>query len=373
MKRHVIRGLVMLGLFATAAATVSAQNALDSVEVRNRKDGSTKIHSGQFKVTPAGFQVFSGEKFDKASEAFAPDDIIKVTINELPGVDPTLFRAARDKENKKGATTKDYTDARDGYKALAKSNLAPRSKRYLDFKVYSINHKLVDELDAGKEWEGKADKAISDWKGFLDDYKDAFGWEIWPAVRSITRLQIERNKYDDAAAAWAKIRGIADLPPEPKLEAGLQEIDLRIRSKTYPTAAALAEGLLKTAAGSRKERLAIYLLAAKAGSDSKYVEGVEKIKAEMEKTKDPTVHATGYAMMGELYLAGGKFRDAMWMFLWVETVVNQDKDEVFKAISRLAELFEKAPMDEDPNKKPLADEEQAKKYREKLKRYRTTF
>jgi hypothetical protein len=67
-------------------------------------------------------------------------------------------------------------------------------------------------------------------------------------------------------------------------------------------------------------------------------------------------------MMGELYLADGKPRDAMWMFLWVETVLNQDREEAFKAIVRLHDLFA-AQM----------DEEQTKKYQDKLKRFRSTF
>ncbi len=362
MKRHAIRGLVMFGLVALTVSTAGAQNIPDIVEVRNRKDGSTKTYTGQFKVTATGFQVFTGEKFDKPGDPFSPDDIIRVSIGDLPGVDRNVITAMKTKEEKK--TVKDYTEALAGYEDLRKKSAAApeRSKRYLAFKVASVNHKLVDEIDPGKDWQDKADKAISDWKGFLDDYKGAPGWELWPAVRSLTRLQIERGKFDDASQSWSRMKAIADLPPDAKLEAGLQEVDLQIRSKAYPNAAVTAAELQKTATGARKERLAIYALAAKAGSEAKQVEGVKAIEAEMAKTKDPAVHATGYAMMGELYLAGGKPRDAMWMFLWVETVTNQDRDEVFKAMVRLAEMFE-AQMDED----------QAKKYREKIKRYRATF
>ena len=186
------------------------------------------------------------------------------------------------------------------------------------------------------------------------------------------RLQVERGKYDDAAGAWEKLRGVSEMPPDAKLEAGIQEVDLRIRGKTYPNAAALADELQKVATGARKERLAVYAIAAKAASDGKYAEGVDRIRSEMDKSKDPAVHATGYGMMGELYLAAGKSRDAMWMFLWVETVVNQDRDETFKALCRLADLFEK-PGEESPLKNPMADEDQAKKYREKLKRFRAMF
>ena len=67
-------------------------------------------------------------------------------------------------------------------------------------------------------------------------------------------------------------------------------------------------------------------------------------------------------MLGELYLAAGKPREAMWAFLWVETVYNADKDEAFKAVCRLVEAF-KAQMDDD----------RARGYREKVRRFRSTF
>ena len=153
----------------------------------------------------------------------------------------------------------------------------------------------------------------------------------------------------------------AELPPDAKLEAAIQEIDLQIRGKAYSAAGAAATELAKTAAGAKKDRLAIYEIAAAAGG-GKPLDGIDKIKAEMNKTKDASVHATGFSMMGELYLAGGKPRDALWEFAMVETVLNQDKDEAFKAIARLAELFE-----------AQADEDQKAKYRDKLKRFRATF
>lgn len=365
MMRHATRGLVLFGLLVAVVSTARAQTTPDTVEVRNRKDGTVKTYSGQFKVTPAGFQVFTGEKFDKPGEAFSPDDIVKVTVGDLPGIDAAALRAARDKEVKK--TAKDYAEAFAGYDDLRKKAVtAPdRSKRYLAFKTVSLSQRLLDDLDAGKEWQDKADDVVGKWKDFLGDYgaKEKFGWEVWPAARSATRLQIERGKFDDAAQTWGRMKALADLPPEQKLDAAIQEIDLQIRSKAYPNAGGAADELLKTANGPRKERLTVYSLAAKAGSDSKHLDGVKAIEGELAKTKDATVQATAYGMMGELYLAGGKPRDAMWMFLWVETVMNQDKDEVFKAVTRLAEMFEGA----------LADEEQAKKYREKLKRYRASF
>jgi hypothetical protein len=61
--------------------------------------------------------------------------------------------------------------------------------------------------------------------------------------------------------------------------------------------------------------------------------------------------------LGEYYLMHDRPRDAMWEFLWVETVWNQDRDETVKAVRRLTEVFDK-----------LGDKERSDAYREKLPR-----
>src|SRR6185312_13813586 len=105
-------------------------------------------------------------------------------------------------------------------------------------------------------------------------------------------------------------------------------------------------------------------LAAKWAGDPTPLNGVEPIEAEIAKAKDPLVRGTGYSMLGEVYLAAGKakLRDAMWAFLWVEVVYNHDRDEVVKAMTRVAEIF-------DAQK----DEDRARAYREKLRRYRSAL
>jgi hypothetical protein len=359
MKRQAIRGLVLLGLLTLVVdSTVRGQTAPDKVTVRDRKDGSTKTYDGQFKVSPAGFQVVGGEKGEKIVATVNPDDIVKIGIGDLPGVDRAFILGLNAKEDKK-----EYADARVGYQDLFKKSAgAPeKSKRYLEFKIAYLNNKIVDEIDVDKGWKAKAEDAAKGWNAFLTEYKS--GWELWPAVRACTRLQIELGKYDDAARTWSRLSKNVDLPPDARLEAAIQEVDLQIRSKAYSAALTTASELIKTAAGPKKDRLVIYEIAAKTAGDGKPLDGIDKIKAEMEKTKDASVHATGFSMMGELYLADGKKpRDAMWMFLWVETVVNQDKDEALKAIARLTKMFE-----------DQMDEDQMKKYHDKLKRFRTSF
>lgn len=353
MTRFAIRGLALLGLLAATLATARAQNA-DVVSVRDRKDNSIKKVSGTFTASPAGFQVVGADK--KVLATVNPDDVVGIAIGDLVGVERGIINSMNTKEEKKL-----YAEALTGYKDAAKATGLPeRTQRYLRYKIASMTQKTADEVDFDKGWKAKADDAVAGWNAFLQDYK--FGWEVWPAARALTRTQAELGDFAGAARTWNRLAGNKELPPDARLEAQIQEIDFQIRAKLYSNAEPTAAELQKTANGAQKERLAIYQLTAKSGD--KPLEGIDKIKAEMEKTKDASVHATGFAMMGELYLAGGKPRDAMWAFLWVETVLNQDRDEAFKAVARLTGLFEAGP---------LADEDQAKKYRDKLKRLRLSF
>ena len=52
-------------------------------------------------------------------------------------------------------------------------------------------------------------------------------------------------------------------------------------------------------------------------------------------------------------------REAMWAYLWVEVVYNQDKEEVAKALARLAEVF-----------KQLGDEDRERAYHDRMRRNR---
>jgi hypothetical protein len=84
---------------------------------------------------------------------------------------------------------------------------------------------------------------------------------------------------------------------------------------------------------------------------------VKAVEDVIAKAADPGVRAVAHNALGEYYLTHNRPRDAMWQFLWVETVYNQDRDEVVKAVGRLAAVFDK-----------LGDKDRAEAYREKLPR-----
>ncbi len=341
---------------ACGAALVTAQAPQpDRVEVRNRKDGSIKSYSGKLTLSSAGFEIK-----DKQTILLDYDDIVKIIPGELPGVDYLLFKAALNSEEKK--TAKDYEAARNTYDdLLRKAKNAPEfSKRHLEFRIALMSTRIADSADSPATWRGLAEAAAKQWNTFFAGYSS--GWELWPAARTLARLNVELGQHADNARLWSRI-GKLELPPALRLEAAIQEADAYLRSKNPAAAATVVAAALKSAQpGPLRQRLEIYDAAAKAAQNLS-PQSLDSLKATLDKiiaaTDDPTVRAAAFGVIGELYWQAGRYRDAMWALLWVDTVYNTDKLETFKAMCRLQDVF-----------KALKDEERAEQQYERIRRAR---
>jgi hypothetical protein len=359
-------GKAIRWLVALAAVTVVIEGAVgqqpmgtpDKITVRN-KDGSTKNYDGTLQFGPVGLQIVGADK--KVLATVSPADVVKVMPGEMPGLERGVVLGLLSTEEKK--TKADYEKARLGYADLQKkaANAPERSKRYVDYKLALMATKVADESADDENWSDLAAGAVKAWSGFLADYKS--GWELWPAAHAEARLQAELGKFDDAARTWNRLtKKEVELPADLRLEVAMNEIDAQIRSKQFATAAQAAKALAGSAPGPAKEKLEIYEAAAKAAANADYAGGIKAVEEKINAAKDSAVRGVGYSMLGELYLAANKPRDAMWAFLWVETVYNADRDEAFRAMCRLTEVF-----------RAQGEDDRVRAYREKIRRARSNF
>lgn len=370
MLRQATRGVIALVLFAAvldSAGRARQPAAADRVFYRDKKDGVVRNVAGELKPTPTGYQVYSATD-KKVVATVSPADVIRVAPGEIPGYEPTAVTDLVKLED-----AGQWEKARATYQEMFnKAKSAPEKvRKYLEFRVGIAAAHAADAAADEAAARAKGEEAVKLLDNFLTGYKT--GYEVYPAAETAARLQLslverkkdgdketERRQFDEAARTWGKLAKNAGLPPDLRTEAGLQEIDLKIRARQYSDAAALVGEMMKSApAGSVKDRLAIYQLALNFVEKPNPADGVPPIEAAIAKTTDPMIRAAGYGMMGELYLAAGKPRDAMWQYLWVEVVYNRDKDEVLKALVRLADTF-----------RMQGDEDRARQYRDKARRLR---
>jgi hypothetical protein len=359
---------VVLGvtLLIDAAGGRQPASVPDRITVRGaaKKDGSAVTHEGKLRLSPEGLQVLTGEKLDRATTiSFA--DVVKIEPGDLPGVNREEMLSQLKLESNR--TRKDYETAKGVYaNLLKKAASAPEpTRRHLEYRQAMMSTRIADVSADDEKWAELADVAVKDWTGFLTGYKS--GWEVWPAARSLARLYVEQNKYDEGAKLWGRMALNPELPPDLQIEASIEEIDALFRAKSHPMAASRAMAVARSAApGAAKDKLAIYERAAKAAEAGLKEDTVQPVVDDIKKligaSKDSSVRAVGFGVAGELYLLANRPRDAMWEFLAVETLYNSDRDEVLKAMCRLVQSFQ-AQMDED----------RPKQYRERIRHYRAGF
>ncbi|HYH69477.1 MAG TPA: hypothetical protein VD866_32580 [Urbifossiella sp.] len=357
---HKARGPLALALFAgvfVGVALGQPPGPQDRVFYVPKKGAPVKDEDAELKVDAAGVKLFSE---GKQAAVVTVADVVRTYPVDLK--EPTRAEAI---EPAKLEVARDWDKARGGYEALRekyKTTAPPRVKRWLAFRVAVTTARAADDTAVDSGWKEKAEAGLKLLTEYLADHPG--GWEAWYATRTAARISHELGKSEGAAKLWAKQAKAPDITPDLKVEAAYQEADALMRAGLYKEADDRASGATKdAAAGTPKERLKLIALAAKAAMATDPAAGVPALEAEIGKTKDAAVRATGYAMVGELYLAGKrentKPRDAMWAILAVEVVYNQDREEVAKAQARLTEVY-----------RQLGDEDRERNNHDRMRRNR---
>lgn len=358
-----VRSLSLAGLTASFAMALQPNVASpDKVFAWDAKLGKVTSVEGTFKESAGGIVVSAGGK-EKAR--FTSAEIIRVELGDTPGLTGDDKALLFSLENEK-----DFEKASRGYGSLAKKAQAnERVRRMLEFR---------ELMALARSADGKDDSGFKVAAPAAADRLAAFArantknWEVYPAARTAARLYLELGQHDKAGETLAALATVPDLGPELKQETQLAEADARLRSGNPAGGRTIVAALLKDpgvpAAGSVRERLSLLSLWSQFPTPAPGSPGVPaarpdefaaKLQAAIDAAKSPHARAVGLNAKGELFLAFGLPREAMWEFLTVEVVYHQDKDEVGKALARLVEIFE-----------AIGDKDRADQYREKRRKLR---
>jgi hypothetical protein len=331
----------------------------DTVHYRDRKkDNQVVTVRGETKESAKGIEVLIN---GKVAVTVSPADVVRVDYGRLPGLADADRLGAITLENREIRDGKDLAAARTAYTDMLKAagGSDQRTRKFLEYREAMWTARVAD-TKTGADFQTEAKRAIDKLSAFIRAYPKS--WEVWPATTVTARLQNEIGKANDAAATWGALGKNPDLPADLRYLARLGELETLLQSNplaAQPAADDLAKDRGFPATGPLRDKLTVFQAVLKApppkeGPKPAEVKSVEDVVA---KTTDPGVRAVAHNALGEYYLANNRPREAMWEFLWVETVYNQDKDELVKAVARLAHVFEL-----------LGDKERADQYRDKLPR-----
>ena len=351
-------GLVALAVVPRTAAQPPAASEKATVTFRT-PDGKVLTEVAEVKESAGRLELTYG----KTKAVVNAPDVLKVEPAVLAGANAAEVATARTLEDGKDAGKAAASYADQGKKAGA---AAPdRTKRYFAFKEAAMSTKVADGK-TGADFDAEAKKAVEKWAAVLPMSRK--GYEIWPAAKTTARLQAELNDFGKAAATLGALAGTPDLPKELRYEALLLQAAMNLRGRQNSAVDATVGQLEKDKefpTGGPRDRLNVLKVAAKVNlpatppATPASGEDAAKLQAAIDAAKDPVAKGIGYAALGELHLANGLPRDAMWAYLWVDVVYNQEHDDQVLAVARLAQLFDL-----------MGDKDRADQFREKLTRVR---
>ncbi|MGL6073205.1 MAG: hypothetical protein ACRC8S_03480 [Fimbriiglobus sp.] len=332
----------------------------ERVTYRDRNaDGKITTDTAEAKESPKGIELIAN---GKSKAVIFANDIIKAEPTSIAGLSMPDVLSARSLEE-----GKDPGKAATAYGELLKKagSATDKTKRYLAFREAVLMTRVAD-AKVGADFETEAKRALEKWNALVTPSRKS--WEIWPVSKNIARLQGELKDFGKAAAALSSLSNTPDLPKELKYEAQILEVVMQIRANNTLGAEGTTSSLdqqkdLPT--GPLRDRVNVLKVAAKQ-SYAKAAEGatvapatVKSLQDAIDAAKDPVAKGIGYTALGELYLAHNQTRDAMWAYLWVDVVYNQEKDHQILAVRRLEQIFE-----------TQGEKDRAEQYRDKVTRIR---
>ncbi|VTS04166.1 YfgM family protein [Tuwongella immobilis] len=334
-KNHAVTlaGLFWLGLGCSLLAVD------DTVYVRDKKTDKVVDVKGDITAdTVAGIKLKSGPTVKN----FDLQEIVRVTYGDLPKDQRLLYSSIMTAEDRREEETalKEYTGL------LPKLKNSPKMSRQVEFRKAVLQAKLASTPE-------QLTDAAKQLAAYLTAHPD--GWQYSIAARQLARIYIADTKYDEALDVLNRLGTMAALPKDVKNEVELLAIDVLIAAaKPADATKRIRDASIGlTAADPMKQRLDLYTIAL--DTKVKPEDKIPQVEAIINNAADPNLKALGYNIKGDCFMQAKKSRDAMWSYLWVEMVYNQDPSERLKALDRLSKYFEEQN-----------DDERAKVYRDKI-------
>lgn len=360
MKR-LLSALVLVGLFGLAAG--SPARAQDKVRYydRAKKMEVTVDRVTIQEETPSQIAFKVGARTEKVPSA----DVLEVTY-KIPVTLSAEYRKPGNKEDKaRQAAAEGKEDERkklteetvkEYEELLPKLNEVKSAQR-------NAQYKLVQFVAwAAEDDPTQVKPAITAGQKFLKDHTD--GWQVVSVAKLVARLQASSGDLAEAQKTYA---WLADQPvaPEIKQECDLLVVKALIDNNKHADAEAKLKELKKSLPPDdpQAQRVQVYLAGCEAARGNAQ-DAEKQLQDIIQKSSDADVKALAYNTLGDCLRKTNTpeaLDNAMWNYLWVDVLYNQDKQEHAHALYYLSKLFDqvrKDPTRAEECRKRLVDDKQ---------------
>jgi hypothetical protein len=334
--RRILAAVLVLAVWGVAAAQ-------DVVYFHDRAaKGEQKLVGSIEEEAPSGLKIKLKDGMDTVKQVPAAD-ITRVEYHdkEVTAVEyrrPFTKEDAARKSDRPAVRKDRLLEALEGYTKLEQKLANPAARRYMQYKVAEVTALQAQDDPA------KADAAIK----LLTDFKAGHpgGWQMMAALKTLARLLEEAGKMDDARKAYEELADLPDVPLPVKQESALLVGKLLLRAGKYADA---EKRLTKLAAAlSRDDPQALFVRAYLAESrlgQNKPGDVAKELGEVIRASPDGRLRGLAHNLLGDYYRGKNQPDEALWHYLRVDALYNEDAEEQAKALYHLAGLFDKVKKD----------------------------
>jgi hypothetical protein len=334
MTRH----LFLLALTCCLPGWAAGQDRVTFLD-RSSRSNAPVVRTGAISAEdPAKLTITSNDNRRTDVPSF---DIVDVQYEAEPAAEMNAARAA-ERDRKWDVALAAYSDA------LKKATPAkPLLRRHLEYKVAELR---TAQADAG----GNPGPAVDALRAFIKTNADAR--QALACLENLGRLLVtSRQPTSDVVQALAQLRskygidskelaGRCDL-----LRIDLIALDLELTyakegpeagAKKSAEAAKALEDVAKTADRSAQAELIARQAFCQALAGA-LPTATSAWESQLKSAEDPRTRAAAHLARGDFLRVTQKHREAMWDYLWVDTVYFAEREQQAKALYHLAEIFDK--------------------------------
>jgi predicted Zn-dependent protease len=315
----------------------------DKVWYRDRKSGAKEKVEGQ--IVSESIQGIKIKPIKDPERIIAPADILEIEYNPPNNITgpqmrlPFVFEEQLAKATKPDERAKKTDECLNSYRELiGKLEVNENAQAYVQYRLGLLLVKLA-QADPAKAEEARA---------ALVAYKDKYpkSWEYPSVMQVLARVCESLKKMDDAQRTYEELAAREDLPDDVRGQANFALVRMLLHLGQVAKAKTRLDELAKFTAkdGPDKTRMQVYQ-AEIAIKNNQAGDAEKQLKAVMAGGVDDIKgHAAN--VLGELYESQNKREDALWQYLWVDVLYNQDSEEQARALYHLSKLFKDVRNDD---------------------------
>jgi len=166
-------------------------------------------------------------------------------------------------------------------------------------------------------------------------------WQVVHVMPTIAEIQMNAKDYKGAEATFQEMADMEALSPTARLNAELDIGQVNVIAGNMDKAQKKIEELTKRAVKNPAMLSRVNMARAEIlVGQKKSEEAVSLLKQIVKNSTDKQIKALAHNTLGESYFKANRYNDAVWEFLWVDAVFNQDRNQHARALYYLWKTFE---------------------------------